>query len=297
MPDVKKMKRLLVLILLAAFSLQAGAEPPQITIQVGVDLVNVPFTVTDRHGRLQPGLTAADFTVEEDGKKQDILHFASENDLSLTLGMLIDTSFSVRPVFAEEKATANGFLESILGPKDLALVIGFDRTVTLVQDFTESPRRLAKSIDDLRLGAGTSVYDAIYLAANERLRHEAGRKAIILLSDGDDNGSKVTFSDALIAAQQSDAVIYSISNAGDGGTLRKLSEETGGGVFFVERNGDFQKVFDQIARELRSQYSIGYKSTNTSKDGKYRRIRIVPKDSNFVVRCRRGYYAPGAAAK
>jgi VWFA-related protein len=306
-----QMKRLLLLILLAVASLQVKAEPPQYTIKVGVDLVNVPFTAADRHGRLIPGLTAADFVIEEDGRKQDILHFASENELPLTLAMLIDTSLSVRPVFNEEKATATAFLQSVLRSNDLALVIAFDRSVTLVQDLTENKRRLAVAIDELKLGPYTALYDAVYLAGNEKLRHEAGRKAMILISDGQDNGSKMTFSDALLAAHQSDAVIYSISNAvparpfiglnsrtyGDPGTLKKLSEDTGGGVFFVERNGDFQKIFDQIARELRSQYSIAYKSTNAAQDGKFRRVKITPKDSSLVIRSRRGYYAPGEVAK
>jgi len=306
-----QMKRLLLLILLAVASLQVKAEPPQYTIKVGVDLVNVPFTAADRHGRLIPGLTAADFVIEEDGRKQDILHFASENELPLTLAMLIDTSLSVRPVFNEEKETATAFLQSVLRPNDLALVIAFDRSVTLVQDLTENQRRLAVAIDELKLGPYTALYDAVYLAGNEKLRHEAGRKAMILISDGQDNGSKMTFSDALLAAHQSDAVIYSISNApparpliglnsrtyGDPGTLKKLSEDTGGGVFFVERNGDFQKIFDQIARELHSQYSIAYKSTNTAQDGKFRRVKISPKDSSLVIRSRRGYYAPGEVVR
>jgi len=306
-----QMKRLLLLILLVIAKLQVKAEPPQYTIKVGVDLVNVPFTAADRHGRLIPGLTAGDFVIEEDGRKQDILHFASENELPLTLAMLIDTSLSVRPVFNEEKATATAFLQSVLRPNDLALVIAFDRSVTLVQDLTENKRRLAVAIDELKLGPYTALYDAVYLAGNEKLRHEAGRKAMILISDGQDNGSKVTFSDALLAAHQSDAVIYSISNAvparpliglnsrtyGDPGTLKKLSEDTGGGVFFVERNGDFQKIFDQIARELRSQYSIAYKSTNAVEDGKFRRVKVTPKDSSLVIRSRRGYYAPGEVAK
>src|SRR5262249_34971193 len=146
-------------------------------------------------------------------RKQDILNFASENELPLTLAMLIDTSLSVRPIFDEEKSTANAFLESILRPKDLALAIGFDRSVTLVQDLTEDPKRLAKAINDLKLGPYTSLYDAIYLAANERLRHEAGRKAIILITDGADNGSKMNLTEALMSAHQADAVIYSISNA------------------------------------------------------------------------------------
>jgi len=294
------MRRLAALILLLATALQAAAGP-QFTLKVGVDLVNVLFTVRDRNGRLVPNLSAADFAVEEDGRKQEILHFASESELPLTLAMLIDTSPSVRDVFDEEKRTAVAFLESILRPTDLALVISFDRSVTLQQDFTESTRLLKAAIDELEIGGGTSLYDAVYLAAQEKLRHEAGRKAMILISDGDDTTSKFNLSTALIAAHQSDAVVYSISNGGlsrgllggegDPGTLRKLSEDTGGAVFFLKRGADFANIFDQIANELRSQYSLAYRSTSAARDGAFRRIKIIPRDSSLSVRARRGYYA------
>src|SRR5437867_12560859 len=200
------MKHVAILFLLVAVSLLAVAAQ-QDSLKVNVDLVNVQFTVTDRHGRFVPGLRAEDFVVEEDGKRQEIRHFARENELPLTIGMLIDTSPSVRPVFDEEKVTATGFLESILRPSDLALVIGFDRSVTLVQDYTESSKRLRTAIDQLQIGGGTSLYDAVYLACREKLRREAGRKAVILISDGEDTTSKIKFVEALIAAHQSDAVI------------------------------------------------------------------------------------------
>src|SRR5947208_3430697 len=182
------MKRASTLILLLAlvFTAIPRRMESQDTLKVSVDLVNVPFSVTDRHGRLIAGLRAEDFIVEEDGKKQEIQHFARENELPLTIGMLIDTSPSVRPVFEEEKETAVNFLESILRPTDLALVIGFDRSVTLVQDYTERPKLLKAAIDDLQIGGGTSLYDAIYLVCKEKLGHEAGRKTIILISDGED---------------------------------------------------------------------------------------------------------------
>jgi VWFA-related protein len=293
-----------ILVLLLAITLPVLAEP-QDSLKVSVDLVSVQFTVTDRRGRFVPGLRAEDFVVEEDGKRQEIRHFARENELPLTLGMLIDTSPSVRPVFDEEKRTATGFLESTLRASDLALVIGFDRSVTLVQDYTENSKRLKAAIEELEIGGGTSLYDAIYLACKEKLNREAGRKAVILISDGEDTTSKTKFFEALIAAHQSDAVIYSISNRGDGffykgrsrggdpGTLRKFSEETGGAAFFVDNKNSFKKVFDQIAQELRSQYSLGYISTNTARDGKYRQIRILSRDSSHTVKARKGYYAPG----
>jgi VWFA-related protein len=190
-------------------------------------------------------------------------------------------------------------------------VIGFDRSVTLMQDYTENLRLLRRSIDDLEIGGGTSVYDAVYLASKEKLRDEAGRKAIILISDGEDTTSKLKFNEALVAAHQSNAVIYAISNSTGGGffspgrrggvllggggdlsTLKKFSEETGGSTFVVNNEHGFKKIFDQIAEELRSQYSLGYISLNTARDGKFRQIRITTRDSGYTVKSRRGYYAP-----
>ena len=268
-------KRVSVLVLLLAVTLPVivSRGALQDTLKVSVDLVNVQFSLVDRRGRFVPGLRAQDFVVEEDGKRQRIQYFAHENELPLTIGILIDTSPSVRPVFDEEKVTAVSFLESILRPEDLALVIGFDRSVTLVQDYTENTRLLKTAIDELEIGGGTSIYDAVYLVCKEKLAQEAGRKAIVLISDGEDTTSKIKFTEALIAAHRSDAVIYSISNGGrgffdrggrggDAGTLRKFSEETGGSTFFVDRRNGFRKIFDQIAQELRTQYSLGYISTN-----------------------------------
>jgi VWFA-related protein len=294
------MKRVAAFLLILISALHAASEPRQLTIKVGVDLVNILFTVTDGRGRLVSGLSKADFAVEEDGRKQEILHFSKENELPLTLALVIDTSPSIQPVFNAEKRTAILFLRSILRPMDLATVIGFDRSVTLMEDFTQNSARLAAAIRDLEIGGGTSLFDAVYLAAKDRLSAEAGRKAIILISDGDDTTSKLKQTDALTAAHQSDAVIYSIyitpprgSRQRRGlGTLRKLSEETGGGFYSLNSETDFNSIFDQIGRELRSQYSLGYKSTNTAHDGKYRRIRILPRDRSLMIRARQGYYPP-----
>jgi len=299
-----------ILLSVVCFGITASAvSQDQDTLKVSVDLVNVPFSVTDRHGRFVSGLTAKDFTVEEDGRRQQIRNFARENELPLTIAMLVDTSPSVRPVFEEEKTTANAFLESILRPKDLALVIGFDRSVTLVQDYTENIKLLKRAIDELETGGGTSVYDAVYLACKEKLGSEAGRKAIILISDGEDTTSKVKFNEALFSAHTSDTIIYAISNSfrsglfpygrsrrtgsggGDIGTLRKFSTETGGATFVVNNQNTFSKIFEQIAQELRSQYSLGYNSTNPVRDGKFRQIKIIPRDSSYTIRARKGYYA------
>jgi len=286
-----------------------GGESSQ-DLKVTVDLVNVQFSVTDRQGRFVPGLTAQDFKVEEDGRRQEIRNFARENELPLTLALLIDTSPSVRPVFDEEKLTAASFLESILRDKDLALVIGFDQSVTLLQDYTDNLKLLKRAIDELEIGGGTSIYDAVYLASKEKLNDEAGRKAIILISDGEDTTSKTKLTEALVAAHQSNAVIYAISNAVSGGffgrgrpglggfgggnirTLRKFSEETGGSTFVVSNENSFAKIFDQIAQELRSQYSLGYVSLNTARDGKYRQIKVTARQSGYIVKSRKGYYAP-----
>src|SRR5947208_5835509 len=265
---------LVLVMVIAGYSLALSGQS-QDTLKVTVDLVNVQFSVTDRQGRFVPGLTARDFKVEEDGRRQEIRNFARENELPLTLALWIDTSPSVRPVFDEEKLTANSFLESVLREKDLALVIGFDRSVTMVQDYTENLKLLKRAIDGLEIGGGTSIYDAVYLAGKEKLTDEAGRKAIILISDGEDTTSKTKFTEALLSAHQSNAVIYAITNAastafighgrsglgGFGGgsirTLRKFSEETGGSTFVVGDENSFAKIFDQIAQELRSQYSLG----------------------------------------
>jgi VWFA-related protein len=292
-----------------ALSTPHFSQTAQDTLNVTVDLVNVQFSVTDRHGRFVPGLTAQDFKIEEDGRRQEIRNFSRENELPLTLALLIDTSPSVGPVLEEEKTTASAFLESVVREKDLALVIGFDRSVTLLQDYTDNLKLLKRSIDELEIGGGTSVYDAVYLASDEKLKDESGRKAIILISDGEDTTSKVKITEALIAAHKSNAVIYAISNSpggrfftpggivlggrgGDVGTLKKFTEETGGSTFVISNEHGFKKIFDQIAEELRSQYSLGYVSLNTARDGKYRQIKITTRESGYTVKARRGYYAP-----
>jgi len=286
------------LLVLTSVLSAAQAEAGQFKIKVSVDLVNVNFSAMDSKGRLIPGLTAKDFAVEEDGEVQNVTLFAREQELPLTLAMLIDVSPSVAPVFAEEKVTASSFLGSILGRRDLALVIAFNRWVTLTQDYTEDLPSLTRAIQSLKVsGSGTSLYDAVYLAAEEKLSLEAGRKAIVLISDGEDTTSQYNASKAMIAVHKSNAVIYTISNGGNSGTLRKLAEETGGAFFRIRERGDFEKVFNQIALELRTQYSLAYHSTNSVRDGSFRRIKIIPKDSNVSVRARRGYYAPNDADK
>ncbi len=304
------MKPVGILLLAVAAVVHAGVTP-QMTVKVGVDLVNVLFTVTDRNGHLVSGLNRQDFLVEEDGRKQDIQFFSRESELPLTLGLVIDTSPSVRPVFDEERAAASRFLEQVLRPKDLAMVIGFDKSVTLFQDFTDTLSRLERSIDDLELGptmdGGTSLYDALYLAAHEKLKHEAGRKAVILISDGEDTTSKLRADDALMAIHESDTVVYSLAVGGrwpgfrryrggsviigNHGAMKRLSEETGGSYFDIDSHHDLTAAFARINEELRTQYSIGYASSNPARDGKYRRIKIIPRDATYRIQARKGYYA------
>ena len=270
------------------------------TLKVNVDLVNVILTVTEGNGRIVPGLNREDFLVEEDGRKQEVSHFAREVTLPLTLALLIDTSPSVQPVLDLEKQTAIEFLHSVLRKEDLALVMNFDRGVSLVQDFTADIRRLSKAIQSVAIGGGTSVHDAVFLACDEKLKSETGRKAIILISDGGDTTSKLKIKDAIESAQRADVIIYAISNSsggpffggGDDGTLKRYAEATGGKAFFPSKPQDFKKAFEAIQEELRSQYILSYSSTNTTKDGSYRALKVsLPNQKNLKVRTKKGYYA------
>jgi VWFA-related protein len=277
------------------------------TLKVNVDLVNVILTVTEGNGRMVPGLNKEDFLVEEDGRKQEVSHFAREVTLPLTLALLIDTSPSVQPVLDLEKQTAIEFLHSVLHKEDLALVMNFDRSVSLLQDFTADIRRLSKAIQSVAIGGGTSVHDAVFLACDEKLKRETGRKAIILISDGGDTTSKLKIKDAIESAERADVIIYAISNrsggpffgsvgrfggGGDDGTLKRYAEATGGRAFFPSKPQDFKKAFDEIQEELRSQYILSYSSTNTMKDGGYRALKVsVPNQKNLKVRAKKGYYA------
>ena len=304
------MKRVVLLTLAVAAVVHAGVEP-QMTVKVGVDLVNVLFTVADRKGHLVADLARQDFLIEEDGRKQEIQFFSRENELPLTLGLVVDTSPSVRNVFDQERTAASRFFGQVMRPKDLAMVIGFDKSVTLFQDFTEDPRLLQRSIDSLELGpimdGGTSLYDAVYLATREKLRAETGRKAVILISDGEDTTSKVRDEEALKAVHDADTVVYSLAvggrwpgmrryrgaalRIGNYGSMKRLSEETGGTFFDIGSRTELTEAFARIDDELRSQYSIGYVSLNTARDGKYRRIKILPRDATFRIQARKGYYA------
>ena len=294
---------LLILASIKAFGQKSSSsKDDQTTLRVTVDLVNVLFTVTSSEGRLITNLNKEDFLIEEDGKKQEISYFSKEVSLPLTIAILIDTSPSVETVLGLEKQTASEFLQSVLRKEDLALVMNFDRSVSLIQDFTSDVRRLNKAIESVAIGSGTSVHDAVFLACDEKLKHETGRKAIILISDGEDTTSKLKIKEAVESAQRADVIIYAISNrvgglfygryGGDDGTLKRYCEMTGGKAFFPSKPQDFKKAFDAIQEELRSQYSVAYNSSNAAKDGSYRTIKILtPSQKNLKVRAKKGYYS------
>ena len=274
------------------------------TYRVSVDLVNILCSVFDKNtNSLVTNLTRDDFSIYEDGQKQEIKNFARETNLPLTIAMLIDTSDSVAPKLKFEQEAATSFFQSVLREKDRACLVEFDSGVTLLQDFTEDPNKLAKEIRKLKAAGGTALYDAIHMTCNEKLIREMGRKAIIILSDGEDESSNVSFHQALEMALRSESTIFaiSVSKGGffgveasrEGDTILKdMARETGGRVFFPFKVDELEDAFRQINQELRSQYSIGYYSTNTARDGSYRKIDIKVSEKGFKLNHRKGYYAP-----
>jgi len=271
------------------------------TLRVDVNLVNILCTVQSKQGQLINTLNKNDFLLKEDGMTQKIIHFSREVTLPLTLAVLIDTSPSVQNILSLEQQTAVEFLKSVLSKQDLAMLMNFDRSVSLIQDFTTSVRHLEKAIYSVSIGGGTSLHDAIFLASDEKLKFETGRKAIILISDGADTTSKLKRRDAIEAAQRADTIIYSISNRvggffganrGSPGTLKRYARATGGTAFFPNKPQNFKKAFDAIEKELRSQYLLSYQSSNRNQNGKYRSIKIrLPKKKGLRVKARKGYYA------
>jgi VWFA-related protein len=274
-------------------------------IKTRTDEVNVVFTVTDKKGRRITDLRQKDFQVVDDNKPpSEIRSFHNETNLPLQVGLLIDASNSVRDRFKFEQEAAIEFLNQIIHPtRDQAFVIGFDVTPEVTQDFTDNTESLAHGVHELRPGGGTALYDAIYYACRDKLLKSAKgltvRRAIILLSDGDDNQSHVTREEAIEMAQRAEAIIYAISTnvsgtKGQGDkVLERIADATGGRAFFPFQLRDVANDFAEIQDELRSQYAISYKPADFRSDGHYRAIEIVANDrKNFRVRSRRGYYAP-----
>jgi Ca-activated chloride channel family protein len=272
---------------------------------VGSNEVNVVFTVTDKRGHRVTDLKQSDFRVLDDRKPvENIRSFHNETNLPLRVGLLIDASNSVRDRFKFEQESAIEFLNQTVRPRyDRAFVVGFDATPEVTQDFTDNTEALAHGVHELRPGGGTALYDALYFACRDKLlkspQNPASRRAIILLSDGDDNLSHVTREDAIEMAQRAEAIVYTIStnvsgtkNAGDK-ILERIAEATGGRAFFPFQIRDVANAFAEIQEELRSQYAVAYKPADFKADGHYRTIEIVANDrKNFHVRARRGYYAP-----
>ncbi len=279
------------------------AQSSQTTIRTEVALVNVIFSAVDRRGRPVGGLKADDFLVFEGRQPQQIEYFSDlskGSDIPLTIALLIDTSGSVKAKLPFEKQTAAEFFRDVLRRnKDLALIIQFDSEVNLVQDFTEDPNVLIAALDTLQAGNSTSLYDAIYLAVEDKLRSETGRKVIVVITDGDDTSSKLRKEDAIEAAQKNDVLIYGIGVRGEFGAnfgvLKKFAEETGGTFFSPHAKiPEIQAAFRAISQDLKGQYSLAYSSTNKKKDGTFRAIEVRCKLSDVRVRARKGYYAPKA---
>jgi VWFA-related protein len=289
------------------------------TLRVSTDVVNV-YAIVREKKRPVANLGREDFELTEDDVPQQIRYFSRETDTPLTLGIMIDTSPSQERVLGVEQEEAKRFLGQVLRPNDLAFVLHFDLEVELLQDYTSKVSLLARAIDETVIRSapsgplpspfptpsvgGTHLYDAVYLAARELMKGEVGRKVLILLSDGEDQGSTVKLNSALEAAHKADVIIYSIAVidrafywgrvmgfSGDS-VLGKFSAETGGRVIEVKRAGDTGAAFGEIADELRTQYLLGYTPANTRRDGSFRKIRVKVRGRDYKVQARRGYYAP-----
>jgi VWFA-related protein len=278
-------------------------EKPE-KIVVDVDLVNISFSVLSKKGALVTDLQQGDFKVFENSAAQNITNFSRETDLPLTIGMLIDTSNSIRDKIKFEQEAAIDFFHSTLRRKrDKGAMITFDSNVQILQDFTDDPDVLTKAVKRIKPGGGTKMYDAIYMVCKEKLINEFGsRNVLLLISDGDDNMSNETFESALEMAQRAEVSIYTIStntsgffgmsSPKDDKILRKLAEETGGRAFYPAKSDELAQSFYDVGQELRSQYSLAYRSTNKVRDGSFRTVKIESGRKDVRVKARKGYYAP-----
>jgi VWFA-related protein len=297
---------------------QEQQEPPQSggTLTVESKLVEVFATVRDKRNMVIDNLTKDDFKVYEDGTQQKITYFGKESDMPITLAMLMDTSGSMYNIMNAEKEAASSFVHEIMRKKDEAIVISFDTDADLLADFTEDPVVLTRAISraEVRIdasgiggtpgtvpshGGGTNLFDAVYLACHDELGSEAGRKAVIVLSDAEDNGSKMSIDEAVESAQRADAVIHVMLISDPGATegfgtgiALQLARETGGRVIAVHNDKTLTKAFDEISEELRSQYVLGYTPSNISHDGTYRKIKVETVQADTKILSRKGYYAP-----
>jgi len=330
-------------------------------ISVKVNVVNVLATVRDKHGKIVNNLSKQDFTLTEDGRPQSIHYFSRETDLPLTLGLLVDTSLSQRRVLDQERSASHSFLDQMVREdRDQAFIIHFDRDVELLQDLTCSHQKLEQALNALKTpeytqtdsnggggsgpggghgggrhgghrGGGTTLYDAVFLASDELMRKQEGRKALVLLTDGVDRGSKESLDTAIESAQRANTVVYSIlfkddeSYGGGGGfgrpsigfpgggypggrrggqrypteprpdgkkILERISKETGGRLFEVSKKQPIDQIYSEITEELRNQYNLGYTpDREASNNSSYHKIQLSAKQKDMTVQARDGYYA------
>ena len=277
-------------------------------------LVNLFVTVRNKQKQVITDLTQDDFKIYEDGDEQKIAFFSKESDLPITLGILLDTSGSEMNMLPAIQDSAERFLRRVMRKGDLAMVLNFDLDIDLLADFTDDQDVLDRAISRAQINApstpsvvqgpfpasqngGTDFYDAIYLACHDKLSDEAGRKAVIALTDADDTGSKLTVQDAIESAQRTDTVVHVLlvydpmyGNAYD--VAKRITDETGGRTIPVRGTSHIEDAFDQISEELRSQYTIGYYPTNGKRDGSYRKIKVEVQQKDMDALTRKGYYAP-----
>jgi VWFA-related protein len=282
-------------------------------IRSQVNLVNLFVTVRDKNKRIATDLKKEDFKLQEDGQDQQIAFFSKEVTLPITMALLLDTSGSEQFMLGAIQDMGGQFMNRVLRKGDEALVMSFDTDVDLLSDFTDDRGQLDRAIRKTRINApmssgmagpvptshvtGTAFYDAVYLACNEKLNTEAGRKAIVVVTDAQDEGSKVRVEEAIEAAQRTDTVIHILLVAdsrfgGNTGVAKKMTEETGGRMIVANSEKHLAEAFDQISEELRSQYTLGYYPTNTTHDGKFRKIKVDMSNHDLKVLARKGYYAP-----
>ena len=297
---------------LAALLFQIVLNPPAApgVIQVDVDLVNVLCTVRDSHGGYVKGLSKEDFEIREDGKPRRLTHFAREVDTPMQVALLLDVSGSVQGVIGVEKSAAQRFFDEVLRPGDKALLAGFAQRIAVWQDLTgdkdelqdslahAGPHALPQGNPEFAARGGTLLYDAIFLTASQKLQRIGGRKIILVISDGLDNGSVANTGKAVHAAQEADAVIYGIHYEDEeltGGrapgldALERLSTPTGGRAFHVSKKLTLDKVFADIAEEMRNQYGLGYPPPK-EKDGSFHKLEVKLKRPGLKVQARSGYY-------
>jgi len=303
-----------VALAIPAMPQQPAGQAPVIKSQVS--LVNLFATVRDKNKKIMANLKQEDFRISEDNQEQKIAFFSKEVALPITLAMLLDTSGSEQEMLGAIQEAGSGFIGRVIRKGDEALVMSFDSNVDLLSDFTDERSQLERAIRKTRINVpdqgsmagnpgpigsrqitGTALYDAIYLACSEKLSSEAGRKAIVIVTDAQDQGSKVKLEEAIEAAQRTDTVIHILlvvdpRYGGNPGVAHKLAEETGGRMISVRSEKKLAEAFDEISEELRSQYTLGYYPTNSARDGKFRKIKVDTASHDLKVLARKGYYAP-----